>query len=505
MNDIVNEVVGTIKFLQSSNAIINIPQVAKVSSYSFDGRLAKNTTIDYNGLNIVQSGDLLNGGFLKLSVQDSNSINLSESIVNYSNTGVMNQVVTTFFDRNDNTRIHKKVVADFSKINWTKTLPILEGDLQVFSYNASNQLTSSGIINFVNGKPLSGSVTEYSLSEVDKVFANITIDFSKLELLGSGIIIGGTVGITCKDSDNSLLSNSTIEYSKNGLPILAKSLSYSKNERTYLTNIDFVDVSWSALGKIESGNLVISTDDLIDNRKVVHTTVCFDNSVPQTSETKYYSELGKLVNRATVDFTGVTFNNDNRPINSQMQVFIYDNLGSLVTQMMINTDSLGYAKTKVITNYNKDSSVRSVTDKNFSNAVFDNRMKVINGVVLSQRKDYQKNRTIVSSITYRDNRIYHKMESLIETKSSGVNVYSKVTQRENGTQYKSTKIYLDDNKNPVSGSVVEYDIDGKTIVKKSSIDFSKIDVKNKVITGRINIITKTSDKTLKSISNVLYA
>lgn len=154
MNDIVNEVVGTIKFLQSSNAIINIPQVAKVSSYSFDGRLAKNTTIDYNGLNIVQSGDLLNGGFLKLSVQDSNSINLSESIVNYSNTGVMNQVVTTFFDRNDNTRIHKKVVADFSKINWTKTLPILEGDLQIFAYNATNQLTSSGTIKFCKWKAI---------------------------------------------------------------------------------------------------------------------------------------------------------------------------------------------------------------------------------------------------------------------------------------------------------------------------------------------------------------
>lgn len=339
---------------------------------------------------------------------------------------------------------------------------------------------------------------------MDKVFANITIDFTKLGLLGSGIIVGGTVCIICKDDDDFLLSNSTIEYSKNGLPILAKSLSYLKNERTYLTSIDFADVLWSALGKIESGKLVVSTNDLTNNQKIVNTMVCFDNGIPQNSETKYYSALDKLVSRATVNFTGVTFNNDNRPINSQMQVFIYDNTDSLTTQIMINTDSLGYPKTKVIKNYNKDSSVRSITNKNFSNAVFNNRMRVINGVVLSHKEDYAKDRTIKSSVTYCGNRVFQKMESLIQVKSSNGNMYSKIMQRTNGTKYKSTKIYLDNQNNPISGSVVEYDVDGKTIVKKSSIDFAKINVKDQVITGKISIITKTSNKILKSISNIFY-
>lgn len=283
--------------------------------------------------------------------------------------------------------------------------------------------------------------------------------------------------------------------------------SQTHGKNTLNTTISYDTVAWTALKKIESGILNI---DVVkpDGTKVSNTKITFNDGFPISSTTNHFNSLGIILKQVNIDYSNVKFNQDNQPFDSSLVTNVQDPQGRIMHKIETEIDDNAKPVLRKITSYTSSGEVHSTTNIDFTNASFNSRRKVVSGTVSSLTQNHKVNTVKAIFKTYdgSKNPVHKEVRLFSAVGDDNESVRTNQFKRKDGSLYKTIITQFNRSKVPVSGIIIEYDLDGITVVKRNELDFTgtKFD-NNRIASGAIISRSFTAGKILKSSSTIKYS
>lgn len=464
----------------------NLPTKATISRYGVYGKnLAKIVNADYKNVQTNDQGHI-SGGTLAYKTNTPEGQSLDQSTANLKSDGTLGNVSTSVFDRNNPQNTFQYIKTDFSNVSWSVDYQLHTGSVKITNSKPDKTITFNGTLTYDNTKLLQGTFNEYGKDGT--LHGNSEISYEQTQFLGPEIV-GGYTLVNYKRPDQSLASTAQIFHSKYGLPTLIHSKSYATNGKDLKasTMTDYSLIKFNARKEIESGNLHLSVQGPAGILRST-TNITFEKESPTTAVSKNYTKQGKLNQTISTNYQGAKFNNDNEVINSSILVEVRNAKGILSSKTYVYYNSDGEPVKREVASYDDHTGnqVISNTHVDYTATVFNHQKKAIQGKITAITRKADKSSKITAIRTFNGNKTYASKEITVQNPQTGQQEkHSKTIKRPDGTLAEIITTTMGADGKPISGKLVRYGQDGKTVIQYLDIDYTSAQFQNQAIVGGV--------------------
>lgn len=455
------------------------PGSASIVTYGPDGKTqAKQVSADFSGLQFGRPGQFSGGQITFSSQKPGESTVLSTSSVRFKS-GMPLSLQSTINDRRTGAPYRRLEIA-LSGLNYSVVNRIAGGSLQLETRDAttSAKLADGGVT--FQMEALEGlALTHYLSDGSGDVGGYSNVNFANAQFLGDQIV-GGHLEIQTSNPQQVATSISKLQFSAQGLPTAMSTDLFGENgtDVKASTVTDFSGAVFDPRRHIWSGQVTATTSDP-QGRVKAHAIVNFANGTPVAATNQTFSGSGQLVASVETDFTSAQFDNKNHVVDSSIVVKCFRPSGSLLSSASVNFDALGNPSLRSTQVYQADGATPLCTVvQDYSAAVFDHHRKVFRGWVKTTTTPADGSPVTVKVRHYLGARKCHSTTAIRLADSGAVLETTRGVNRPDGTLAETVT-----QTGSTLATVTQYGIDGKTVIKTYTIDYSSATVADGVVTG----------------------
>lgn len=481
MNTVVETAIAPLQAAAAQPAAPARISEATVQKLGPDGRqVAEEVAVNYAQARLDDDGQVV-GGSVSL-VSKFQNVTRTTSTVQFSSEGRAAGASTTLYDRIAG-GVFRAIESDLSGLHLLQG-HVIDGALSFRSRRPDGALVSTGSITFAKEQPSHADIETQAPDGSGGLTRRTRLDFSATRFLGTEIV-GGTVHMQSRRAaDDHLLVESNTAYGPRGLPQQVSMKVYGEANASprATVELDFANVSFNALKEIESGTLAI-TARRPDGAIVCKGQLGYQGTLPATYSAEAYDRRGAVARRIAIDYSGIRFNQARRPISSALAIRIADAGGNPVSATTVEYGAHGLPiRRQTRAGAGQPGSAEILSEVDCRRAVYDARGVIVGGQTTTTAVTGGTQVKVVRSFAGMRHCAV-KERSVSDAGAPTPRKWSKTYYRPDGTALKLVTVVRGPNGQPQTGSVTSFATDGRTVLSRRSIDYSKLTYTAGVVSG----------------------
>jgi hypothetical protein len=469
INTIVESVLAPLQAAAASplSAPVRIRSVA-MQKRGPDGRQrGEGVYLDYSRVHVDSDGQV-SGGTVAVQSKFNNAVTAG-SQVRFGQDGRAVGGSTTQYDRFAG-GVYRTIETDLSGLRLLQGR-IVDGSLAFHTRDNAGGMLHTGTLAFANER-LSSADIEAAPATAGAAARRVHLDFSATRFLGSEIV-GGTLAMQSRLSNGNLAAEAAFAFSAHGLPQGVSMKIYDDADGTLrgTMELDYADVAFNGLKEVDAGSLGV-TARRPDGALACKGTLTYKGSLPSGYRAEAYDHRGTVQRLIAIDYSKAQFNQARLPINSSLTVTVTDPGNDLISTTVIDYGPQGRPiRRHTHVPARQPGGADTVSEVDCREAVYDARGAVVGGRTTTRATTGDTVVTVVRAFAG-TRRCATKERTVAVAGSTTPRKWSKTYYRPDGTALKRATVNADSTGKPISGTVVGFATDGRTVVSKRTVDYT---------------------------------